>query len=66
MSVSIDNEINRGFCEEILETLNQMEKVNCHGNGTCLSLPKEDQTGIILTSLSCFRFWNRGSSFFFM
>ena len=56
MSVSIDNEINRGFCAEILETLNQMEKVNCHGNRTCLSLLKEDQTGIFLTSLSCYRF----------
>ena len=36
---SIDNEINREFCEEILEILNQIQKVNFYGNRTCLSIP---------------------------
>lgn len=36
MSDSLDNEINREFCAEILETL---------GNRTYLSIPKDNQTG---------------------
>ena len=46
VSESLENEINREFFEEILETLIQKQQVktNCYGNRTCLSIPKEDQT----------------------
>ena len=45
VSESLENEINRDFLEEILETLIQKQQVkaNCYGNRTCLSIPKEDQ-----------------------
>ena len=46
VSESLENEINRKFFEEILETLIQKQRVkaNRYGNRTCLSIPKEDQT----------------------
>ena len=46
VSESLENEINREFFEEILETLIQKQQVkaNCYGNRTCLSITKEDQT----------------------
>ena len=46
VSKSLENEINREFFEENLETLIQKQQVkaNCYGNRTCLSIPKEDQT----------------------
>ena len=46
VSESLENEINRKFFEENLETLIQKQQVkaNCYGNRTCFSIPKEDQT----------------------
>ena len=46
VSESLENEINREFFEENLETLIQKQQVkaNCYGNRTCFSIPKEDQT----------------------
>lgn len=52
LSEFVDNEINKEFFVEILDTLIQKQRVirSCYGNRTCLSLPKENQTNTAKTN----------------